>query len=314
MSNNTTCYLSQPSHFDNEAKFDSFALYVVHMSVLIPIAVLSPVAVMANGLVLAAIWRNLSLRTPSYILVACLAFTDFCTGLISQPFFVANQLIHMVHPAFKVYDKNSWPTFYLTTKAIGESFAIYFFQVTVSVITLMSIERWLLMSRRSLLNVRRVCYIVGVLLLLMVPSAVLHYRHETQFTVFLLVLVCIIATSMAYFNVFWIIRRHQQQIQVNALSQNVAQPAINFVKYKKSVCSILYIIVFFYMAYLPVLVPLVLSSFVLANPDLEFLFFNVSALFVFLSSSLNPVVFLCRMSEIRNEVIQLIKRIFCKNS
>ena len=314
MSNNRTCYLSKPPHFGDEAKFDGFALYVVNMSVLIPVAVLSPVAVMANALVLAAIWKNVSLRTPSYILLACLAFTDFCTGLISQPFFVANQLICMVHPAFEVYENKSWPTFYLSTKAIGESFAIYFFQVTVSVITLMSIERWLLMSRRSLLTVRRVCYIVGILLLLMVPSTVLHYRHETQFTVFLLVLVCIIATSVAYFNVFRIIRRHQQQIQVNTFSQNLAQPAINFAKYKKSVWSILYIIVIFYMAYLPVLIPLVLSSFVLTNPDLEFLLFNVSGLLVFLSSSLNPLIFLCRMSDVRNEVIQLLKRLFCKNN
>ncbi len=63
MSNNTTHFLLKPSNTDIEAKYDSFALYVVNMSVLIPIAALSPVAMIANGLVMAAIWRNLSLRT-----------------------------------------------------------------------------------------------------------------------------------------------------------------------------------------------------------------------------------------------------------
>ena len=314
MSNNTTRFLLKASNFDNVANYDSFALYEVHLSVLIPMAALSPVAVVANGFVLAAIWRNLTLRTPSYILLAGLTLTDFCAGLISQPFYVANQLIHMADPALKVFDKGSWPTFYLTTRAIGDGFGTYLFQVTLSVITLMSIERWLVMRRRSLFTVRRVCYIVEVLLLLMVPSAVYHYRNESQFTTVILVLCCIIATSVAYFKIFRIIRQHQQQIQVNALPQNVAQPAINFVKYKKSVRSILYFILIFYMAYLPILIPFVLSSLVLTSPDLEFLLFNVSALLVFLSSSLNPLIVLWRMKDIRNEVTQLLKRISCKDS
>ena len=53
---------------------------------------LLPVAGIANGLVLAAIWRNPSLRAPSYIQLARLAFTDFCTGLISKPLWTANEL------------------------------------------------------------------------------------------------------------------------------------------------------------------------------------------------------------------------------
>ena len=49
-------------------------------------SLLSPMAVAGNALIMAAIWRNPSLRTPSYVLLAGLAFTDFCTGLLSQPF------------------------------------------------------------------------------------------------------------------------------------------------------------------------------------------------------------------------------------
>lgn len=61
----------------------SSAMFAVFMSVIVAVALLSPVAVMGNGLVLAAIWRNPSFRTPSYILFAGLAIIDFCTGLIT---------------------------------------------------------------------------------------------------------------------------------------------------------------------------------------------------------------------------------------
>ena len=55
-------------------------------------SLLAPMAIVANALILAAIWTNLSLRTPSYVLLAGLAFTDFCTGLLTQPFYVVYKL------------------------------------------------------------------------------------------------------------------------------------------------------------------------------------------------------------------------------
>ena len=47
-------------------------------------AVLTPVAVVGNALVLTAILRN----PPTNILLATMAFTDFGTGIITQPFYV----------------------------------------------------------------------------------------------------------------------------------------------------------------------------------------------------------------------------------
>ena len=39
-----------------------------------------------------AVGKNPSLRTPSYVLLAGLAFTDFCTGLLSQLLFAVYQI------------------------------------------------------------------------------------------------------------------------------------------------------------------------------------------------------------------------------
>ena len=101
MSNNTTvCFsYSNISNLDAVEKKQSFSLFLpLTWSASIAIAILSPVAVVGNALVLAAIWRNPSLRTPSYILLAGLAFTDLSTGLIAQPFYIAMQMIYLTDP------------------------------------------------------------------------------------------------------------------------------------------------------------------------------------------------------------------------
>ena len=312
MPNNTTLRYLPPLNFNNEAKYDNFTIHQVYVSILIAIAsaVLSPLAVVANALVFAAIWRNLSLRTTSYILLAGLAFTDFGTGLISQPFWIVKEVIKLENPQFNSTHQIKLPMFYLITEDISNRCIAYFCQSTVLLMTLMSIERWLLMSRRSLLTVRRVSFIVAVLLLLMLPSVIFLHGLEISS----LVMFCVIVTSVAYFKVFRIIRRHQLQIQASMLVENAAQPAINFVKYKKSVYTILYILCVFYIGYVPFIIAVTLSIFVVENLYLEHLLFDVSILLMFLASSINPLIVLWRMKDIRDEVTKLLKQIFCKNN
>ena len=294
---------------------DASRLKAIASSVVL--ALFSPVEVTGNALVLAAIWRNPSLRTPSYIFLAGLALTDFCSGLIVLPISVVNGLMYLKEPQMNLFDANTWPTSYVKTKVIVDVCGSYLFHVTILIMTLMSIERWLHMTRRSLITVRRACFAVAVLLLTPVPSFIYliqgTFSPTYAITSISILLVCLTTTSVAYFKVFRIIRRHQQQIHANELSQNVCQPAINIQKYKKSVFTILYILVVFYISYLPTVVTLAL---VLVLPINEFTFWllAVTAILVYLSSLLNPLLYLWRMSDIRNEVRDLVKKLFCQDS
>ena len=218
----------------------SFSFGATTFVVSIIVAILSPVAVVGNALILALIWRNLSLRTPSYILLAVLAFTDFNTGLVSMPFFVVKNLIPMAYIWHRI------------VKGMPVGWSCYLLFMTASIVTLMSVERWLHMTRRSLVTTRRVCYIVSVLLVLPSPFVVCYvegtYIHDDSVTVasISLVLFSLSVTSLVFFKVFRIIRRHQQQIsQANESSHNFGQPSINLAKYKKSMLSIIYILAVF---------------------------------------------------------------------
>ena len=240
------------------------AFYAVTLSSSIIIAILSPVAVVGNALVLAAIWRNQNLRTPSYILLAGLAFTDFSTGLITQPFYVAKDVILLIEHPLKTVENTSS---YIIIRVLAYGCATLFFNMTLLITTFMSIERWLHMTRRSLISVRRACFFFLSFLLTQILSVVYRslnniegtHQLETDILSISILLVCLTVTSLAYFKVSRIIRRHQQQIQPNNSSHNFAQPIINFEKYKKSVYTILYILAVFYIGYIPVFISLVLQ-------------------------------------------------------
>ena len=314
MFNNATLFNLQSNHNSSNSTEDvkSHSLVAAYyFSSAIVVAMLSPVAVAGNALVLAAIWRNSSLRTPFYILLAGLALTDFCTGLISQPFYVSENLIRLaVNRTSDVKTRH-------ITGTILDGCATYLFIFTVSVLTFMSIERWLHMSRRSFVTVRRSCFVIAVLSPLPIPIVIsrsLKGTHNIKLgaATISFLLFCLVVTSVAYYKVFEIIRHHQIQIQAKELSQSSVQPAINFVKYKKSVFTILYILVIFYTGYLPI--SIIIGVMIMLDFEYEWLFFNMSVVFVFLPSSLNPLLYLWRMKDIRTEVKRLVRRILCKEN
>ena len=297
MSNNTTLIvpyvLQRLCSFDGVAREQNSAFKELHFSLSVIVAVMSPVAVAGNALILITVWKNPSLRTASYIILCGLAFTDLCTGLITQPFFAAVQFICLEVPQ----NIKHYAPFLIFAKVIAEGCGTYFTALTVLVMTFMSIERWLHMARRSLVTVRRVYLVTpGLLLLLLpVPLAVLRTINVLKGTQgsllniisFTLLLFCLLATSVAYFKVFRIVRLHQQQVQSSQLSQDFGRPAINMVKYKKSVFSILYIVALFYISYLPFLIFLGLAGLFKNHSvvELAFTVTNIFFLFVVITKS-----------------------------
>ena len=263
------------------------------------IVVLSPVAIVGNAVVLTVIWKRSFQRTPFHILLSVLAITDLCTGVATSVMSIPYLYNH---------------TFETAESAIGILCETYLMSLTILVITLMSIERWLHMTRRSLVTSPRGCLIAAVSLAVPIPFTVLlaicffneSFKLEAGTAIGVYLLSCYLATTVVYFKVFRIIRQHQQQIRENQSCQSVGQPAIELAKYKKSLLSILYILVLFSFSFLPVAVMLFLL--VKLNKSVEtWEPYHVSLVFLFLSSSLNPGLYTWRMKDIRHGV----KSLFC---
>ena len=148
-----------------------------------------------NALILAAIWKKTFQRTPFHDLLSGLAITDLCTGLVVQPFVAVSTYFYSMNSTIITQQ----PLLYPTMVTIGNASATYFISITLLVITLMSVERWLHMSRRSLVTSRRGYFIAIVFLLIPVPVVVLRsletvnpgsFGRELYITITVMVLLC----------------------------------------------------------------------------------------------------------------------------
>ncbi|XP_078373345.1 putative G-protein coupled receptor 45 [Oculina patagonica] len=278
--------------------------YQVNLTVSVVTSLLAPTAVVGNALIMAAIWKKPSMRTPSYVLLAGLAFTDFCTGLLSQPFFVI----------YRVAELTGNIKLFCNIGVIAEIVGSYFSSLTVIVMTIIAVERWLHMSRRSLLTVRRVViiYIMFVVLLIVFFSCGLYGRYymselvSVTFVIFLLgAVLCFVLHIFAYFKVFQIVREHQSQVQTN-------QNAIDLKRYKKSLFTILYILAIFFLSYVP-LVCCLLVVFIMEKFENESssAAINACVAVVYSSSFVNPLLYYWRIKEIRDSARGIVTNFCC---
>ena len=225
----------------------SSVCYQVSLAAWVVTTLFAPLTVAANGLILAAIWRNPSLRTPSHVLLAGLAFTDFCTGLLSEPFFLVSKFVVIIGNSSKGCDAG--------LEHFADGIGYYFSSLTIFVMAMIAVERWLYMSRRSLLAVRRVVIIyIAFASMLIVMAAGRTYsryykRHNASRAIdvgySLMGCLCLMVTAFAYFKVFQFIPHHQNQVQT------INESTIDMKKYKRTILTILYILAGFALTYVP---------------------------------------------------------------
>ena len=311
MFNNTTeeSFLDPCNSSDDKSPQMEPYLHQIAFVVSILLACLSPVPVVGNGLILVAIWKKTFERTPFHVLLSILAFTDLCTGLVAQPFYAVTTLLYLSNAKIARSREMTVIMF------IFNGVVIYLFAISVLLITLMSVERWLYMSRRSVVTSRRGYLAAITLLLIPIPLVVLQilnsinpsYIREISIMFTFIILGCFFITTISYFNVFRIIRRHQRQVNTNEASRGSGRPAINLAKYKKSVITILYILLLFSFCFLPFVVSLWVYLSLGKNLQIT-IAYAVTLILYFVSSSLNPCLYVWRVTDIRNGV----KQIFCR--
>ena len=212
-----------------------------------------------------------------------------CTGLIAQPVNVATILLYTINVSRAI----ERPLLYVIFEIIADASASYFISITLLILTLMFVERWLHMS---LVTSRHGCFVATVFLLIPIPITVFRSLETVKpgsigsmfyITIMALMSSCFLTTLVAYFNVLRIIRIHQLQVLANQLSRHFFQPAINLAKFKKSVVTILFIFVLFCFCFLSFIISVGVYVRVGLNPEVT-MSLSFSLVLSFLSSSLNP--------------------------
>ena len=182
----------------------------------------------------------------------------------------------------------------------------------------MSIERWLYMSQTSFSASRRRYFFLIMVFFLPIPATVIcvlanhkdpAYEYVFAVTTAVEMSCCYLMTLFGYFKVYRILRLHQQQIRAHWTSQNFGQPTIDFSKNKKSVATMVYILLLFSVCFIPYIVAAPLKF----TPDSiyeerAYTAEKVSLVLVFFSSTLNPGLYVWRMRDVRTGLKRMLGR------
>ena len=307
MSNETLfCYESLNNItkcIENSTRTGLFVLAISNALLAVPTAA-------ANALVIVAILTTSSLRTPSYLLLTSLAFSDLLVGILTQP--VLSAMI------FEILLKHKIGTYLLATLTVG---AVLSNSVSVFTLMAISVDRYLAirlkMRYRSVVTVRKVrCYMVMVwTLAVLVTSYIIIDRKIGQVLGILSVVfvtICLLVIAFCYTMSFRALKIHctQTQPQGNQQPNNTTQSnVIDVLKYRKLLKTMVLVFMLVFICHLPLIV---LFSILLRSVGEQMITYWFLISIVYLHSTLNPVIYITRMGDIRQACIRIIRKLSFK--
>ena len=255
------------------------------------------VATNGNALVLTAVWKTPSLQTSTNVLLSGLAVSDLGIGLLAQPVYVVSLTARLI-PMFNVW----CPAFILMLSTSYLLITISFFTVTA-----LSVERLLALQLhlrfQELVTNTRVLLVLIIIWLTGVLTQILRIKVTVSVFGCFTVSWVIVLTSVniyCYRKIYQIVRRHQVQINVEAQVSPVSNQTFpNINRYRKTVFTMLYIHGFFALCYIPMILVFLSFRIHAGASSLSFLLGDTGGTVIFLNSSLNPLLYCWRITEIR---------------
>ena len=277
-------------------------------SVIIPNSVLSalliPICIAGNVLVLAAVWRNPSLHTPSTILLCSLAVSDLFVGLLALPVYITCALTSL-----------SRVSSYLRLSQASLVLNIQLSCVSLETMTAISVDRYLALRYHMrypnmMTSGRATCVAATFWCKNFILSLLIIWKKNTILLVsVVLFALCLFTSSITYSAIYRIVRHHQHQIhaQQQAVQSMNAEQNRNLQAKKRALNTFIYYICMV-LCYFPVAVSTLI--WVTYEPH-----WNISLYFdtiMYMNSAINPFLYIWRNREIRRAVLKILRKILCK--
>ena len=239
------------------------------------------------------------------LLFRCLAVTDLCVGLITQPLFTVTLLT-----SFNVHRYVSLILSVLSLVLCGLSLLI---STAISVDRLLALS---LLRYRHVVTLRRVrALIISFWFLVDALVGCLFINFYISVIVYVVfMLISLLISAISYAKIYFRLRHQLLHVQGHVHQRQQLPPngvvptALNVARYKKTVSAITWVQLGLFACYSPFCATLVL-------PHLfEFLDANVSYFFVcllFLNSSLNPILYCWKIREVKQAVKDTIRQLNC---
>ena len=272
---------------------------------------LSITATLSNALILVSLRNVSSVHTPTKLLLRCLAVTDLCVGLISQPLFVSIILNSVTKINLNIL---------LSSVMSVSSYTLS----VVSVCTLMalSVDRLLALllglRYRQVVTLRRVFAAICCFWLMGIACGFIYSFWSHLFvyiTCAVIGILCFCISIFSYTKIFLTLRQRQAQVHFQTGHER-ARGGIphNIARYKKSVSSLAWVqlaLVVWYASFYVSIVVIQLSGW--RGITLDFIG-ACSTTLLYSNSSLNPILYCWKIKDVRRAMKITTRSLFCLQS
>ena len=248
--------------------------------------------------------------TPSNVFLISLSLSDFCVGLFVQPLYISWR--------FQDYKTLSGNRGTLVSSVIAVSAVLCSFSLLT--VTFLSIDRFLALRLHlrysQVITVRRVSWFLVVLFVasILICSATVWFPSYDEFAAAIIALASFIVNAAMYWKIYRVVQRHKRQIWTQQQQHKQASTPnaglLNILRLRKLSLTMFYVYFILLLCYLPYISLALVFPFLKRRYSLSFAF-EISWTFVYINSSLNPLLYSWRLREIRkamkNTLLKVLK-------
>ena len=263
-----------------------------------PVMLLS---IIGNALVLVAILRTPSIRSPSVILLCNLAVSDLLVGLVVEPAYIAEQIVRTVTVPQKA------------VKTMGFAGC----SVSLWTITAITVDRFLALHYHlqypNLMTTSRAIYTIITIwcIITLFSFSILWSLSVYYFFATFCITICLLVCLVCFIKIYRIVRRHQLQIQVQqqAVENSIDTHEQQIRQSNRSAKNIFIYFLAMILCYSPFSIVVIISGF--TGVDLKVIL-TFSFTVVLMNSSINPFLYCWRMTELRSAVFKTARLFSCR--
>ena len=255
-----------------------------------------------NGIICLTFWKSSQLQSQSQLFLWCLAFADFLTGMIVQPFYGAYKIVYIA----------GYVSASCVLRVIIETVAWFSAALSCALVSSIIGERYLAlhyhMRYHDVITTKRIILYIVFLVIVMAIASLLRFAMA-NIRPFLYFSICgLLLSLMTLLTCSWKIykqvRRHFLQIHDQNSKEN---KSIDMRRFKKSVINMAYIAILYIIAYMPFTCVLFLYLHKGFTADVE-VAYDITRTLAFVSSIWNPFLYFWKIQELREAVKKVLNR------
>nr|XP_058965236.1 adenosine receptor A1-like [Pocillopora verrucosa] len=265
---------------------------------------------LGNILILIALHKETTLHAPSKLFLRSLAITDLLVGVISEPLTITYWMSAVRKRQDDCYN------------ALFTSFIASYLLCGMSLLTLtaISVDRLLALTLglryRQVVTVKKACAFVIMFWIVSITCSAM-YAQNVRITIWyshIVIPVSFFTSVSSYTKIFWELHRHERQVRGNIIqreqSSNSSSAPLNISQYRKGVSSVIWLQVAVAVCYLPHGIITALWTYS-GQSSAIIVLRQLTLTLVYFNSTLNPLLYCWKISEVRQLVKELLRRSFC---